>query len=574
MAKQEVVIEVDIQGTPKVESMRTQMRKLREELARLPEGTAEFNRVQRQLGDLKDRMDDLGKSVNTVSGAPLERLNNSFGLVGNSLMSLDFDAAVTGLNGMASAISDVKMDDIVNGFKNLGTSLFNLGKALLTNPIFLIATAITAVGVALYKYGETMPFVTDETKKLTQATHDATIASEKSLKAFDLEERKLRALGAAEEDIIKIRRQRTQETLLSSVNELKAQQKQLEELQKSYEASQQRIAQSTVRGGGVIRMGLESIGKAFGLVASDEQVADQTKNIDELKAKIAEYEVQILELNKKESDIQEKRIEKANKEKENLEKNLIDRNKLVQKYLNEDEEIYQLAEDKKTDIDKAELEARLLRERENIIGIGEMKSKYNDIWYQMEAQKQLKNADELSQKLLAGEKAFQDAKLNIAASTINGLISLNDLLTTAGILNAEESFKVGKALQLAQATVSAITGTQNAFTTAAASPITTAFPGYPFIMAGVAAAAGAAQIAKIAATKFNKGGGSQPAPTAPSGGGGGSMGGSTSAPMLDLSFLNNQTNQPQPLQAYVLATNVSTAQEANEKIKDQSRIIK
>ncbi len=28
------------------------------------------------------------------------------------------------------------------------------------------------------------------------------------------------------------------------------------------------------------------------------------------------------------------------------------------------------------------------------------------------------------------------------------------------------------------------------------------------------------------------------------------------------------------LQAYVLATNVSSAQEANEKIKDQSRIIK
>ena len=155
-------------------------------------------------------------------------------------------------------------------------------------------------------------------------------------------------------------------------------------------------------------------------------------------------------------------------------------------------------------------------------------------------------------------------------------MDLNDLLTTAGILNAEQSFKVGKALQLAQATVSAITGTQNAFTTAAASPITTAFPGYPFVMAGVAAVAGAAQIAKIAATKFNKGGGSQPAPTAPSGGGGGGMGGagSTTAPMLDLSFLNNQTNQPQPLQAYVLATNVSTAQEANEKIKDQSRIIK
>ena len=97
MAKQDVVIEVDIQGTQKVESMRTQMRKLREELATLPEGTAEFNRIQTQLGQLKDKMDDLGKSVNTVSGAPLERLNNSFGMIGSSIMSLDFDNAITGL---------------------------------------------------------------------------------------------------------------------------------------------------------------------------------------------------------------------------------------------------------------------------------------------------------------------------------------------------------------------------------------------------------------------------------------------------------------------------------------------
>ena len=151
------------------------------------------------------------------------------------------------------------------------------------------------------------------------------------------------------------------------------------------------------------------------------------------------------------------------------------------------------------------------------------------------------------------------------------MMSLNDLLTSAGILNAEQSFKVGKALQLAQATVSAITGTQNAFTTAAASPITTAFPAYPFVMAGVAAAAGAANIAKIASMRFNKDGSPPPpSPPPPSGG----MGGSTNAPALDLSFINQQTNKAQPLQTYVLATNVSNAQEAEQKIKDQSRIIK
>jgi hypothetical protein len=145
MAKQDVVIEVDIQGTQKVESMRTQMRKLREELAQLPEGTAEFNRVQRQLGELKDRVDDLGKSVNTVSGAPLERLNNSFSMIGSSIMSLDFDNALTGLNGMSAAIGDVKAKDIGTVLKNAATALGNLGKALLTNPIFLIGGAIALI---------------------------------------------------------------------------------------------------------------------------------------------------------------------------------------------------------------------------------------------------------------------------------------------------------------------------------------------------------------------------------------------------------------------------------------------
>jgi hypothetical protein len=173
--------------------------------------------------------------------------------------------------------------------------------------------------------------------------------------------------------------------------------------------------------------------------------------------------------------------------------------------------------------------------------------------------------------------ALYESRYELAQAAVTGIMDLNDALTSAGILNAEQSFKVGKALQLAQATISAITGTQNAFTTASASPITTAFPGYPFVMAGIAAAAGAANIAKIASMKFNKDGGSSPAPTAPSGGGGGGGGmggGSTNAPALDLSFINGQTNQPQPLQTYVLATNVSSAQEAEQKIKDQSRIIK
>jgi len=136
MATQKTVVEIDIQGTERVESMRTQMRRLREELARLPEGTAEFQKVQRELGALNDKMGDLGKSVNTLAGDPLERLNNSFGMIGSSILSLDFGAAQTGLQGVTSAIKDFKFGDLSNAAKGFGKTMIDLGKALLTNPIF------------------------------------------------------------------------------------------------------------------------------------------------------------------------------------------------------------------------------------------------------------------------------------------------------------------------------------------------------------------------------------------------------------------------------------------------------
>jgi hypothetical protein len=149
-------------------------------------------------------------------------------------------------------------------------------------------------------------------------------------------------------------------------------------------------------------------------------------------------------------------------------------------------------------------------------------------------------------------------------------MDLNSALVDSGIVDAKKGFQIAKALGIAQATISTIEGTQNAFTTASASPITTAFPAYPFIQAGIAAAAGIARIASIRAQQFN-GGGNVPKPTANGGGGGG---GATPAPAVDLSFLNQGSNKAQPLQAYVLATNVSSAQEAEQKIKDQSKIIK
>lgn len=580
MADNKVVLEFELQGnaTEKTQSLRAQMRQLREELARLPEGTAEYNKIQRELGALTDKVQDLGRSVNTVAGDPLERLNNSFSMVGSSLMNLDFGAAITGLNGMASAITDVKMDDIISGVQGLGTAFVNLGKSLLTNPIFLIAATLTAVGLALYEYGQTMPFVTDQTKQLSEATRQASAASTEALKAFDLEERKLRALGVAEKEIIAIRRQKTAQALKDSKNQLEAELKVLQEQEASQKKSQERQAKYIIGGQALIGMALEKSGELFGLVASKEKVDEQIKNVDALKNKIAEYEVQILELNKKETDITTKQQIKAAEIAKQKEKDLIDRKKLTEKYLNEESDVVFMEEEKKS-LTEINFEAKKAeRRRIALADLDEIQSKFTSDYSRKQAQIELEEADKASQKKIAIEQAYQAAKLQIAQQAFGALMDLNSFLTDSGLVNAKKSFQINKALGIAQASIATYEGAANAFTTASKSPIAIAFPAYPAVMAGVAVAAGLAKVAKIAATKFNPSGGSAPSGGGMSGGGGGAMGGggggSTSAPALDLSFLNNGQTKAQPLQTYVLATNVTSAQDAQQKILDQSKLIK
>jgi hypothetical protein len=574
MAKQDVVIEVDIQGTQKVESMRTQMRKLREELAQLPEGTAEFNRVQRQLGELKDRVDDLGKSVNTVSGAPLERLNNSFSMIGSSIMSLDFDNALTGLNGMSAAIGDVKAKDIGTVLKNAATALGNLGKALLTNPIFLIGGAIALIIMNFEKLISIFPSVEKGLTGIASSEREAAAAAEsraeaskKSYENIDKQTNILKLQGKTEREILDFKLKALKISIDDRKNQLVIQQEQAKiqvETAKRNKVILEGILQFITSPLQVLVGTLDIIGKTFGQQwdlrgrmnsAIGNLIINPVEQEKELNDAIEKNKDALLTM---ENDYAGLQLSiKAMNEKAAQDKLIANENAKR----NEDDDLKKIESKTATRITDEKKELQLSFDAARAAA-------------QSKALMEIAIEEDKRRKIYEGEKALQESKYELAKAAIDGMMSLNDLLTTAGILNAEQSFKVGKALSMAQATITAIEGTMAAYSTANKSPITAVFPGYPFVMAGVAAAAGAANIAKIAATKFNKSGGSQPAPTAPSGGGGGGMGGSTNAPALDLSFINQQTNKPQPLQAYVLATNVSSAQEANEKIKDQSRIIK
>jgi hypothetical protein len=529
-------------------------------------------------------------SVNTLAGDPLERLNNSFSSVGSSLMSLDFGAAIIGLNGMSSAIKEIKFKDVANGIKSIGGAFANVGKALLTNPIFLVAAALALIIMNFEKIIKLFPSmekgltgISEAEREAATAAQERAEASDKAYKSIDQQSNILKLQGKTEREILDIKLKQLSITISDRKAQLVIQQEQAKVQIETAERNR-KILEGVVAWIfyplNLILGAVDLIGMAFGeewdlrnkfnasiagtMLDPEETKAELEATIEQNKDAIATMENDYagLQLSIKAMDAkkQEDRSSQAKKE-------VIDRKKLL-----EDFNAEQDAADTKL-INEASLKAdeKLKKSVYNEKVLGETKLQFQDEYDRLQAQKALENADKLAKELLAGEKAFQEAKYRIAADSIGGLMDLNSALVDSGIVDAKKGFEIAKTLGIAQATISTIEGTQNAFTTAQASPITTVFPAYPFIQAGIAAAAGIARIASIRAQQFN-GGGNAPKPSG--NGGGSSMGGSSSAPAVDLSFLNVNGNKAQPIQTYVLATNVSSAQEAEQKIKDQSKIIK
>jgi hypothetical protein len=522
MATQKTVIEVDIQGSERVESMRTQMRRLREELARLPEGTAEFQKVQRELGALNDKMGDLGKSVNTLAGDPLERLNNSFGMIGSSILSLDFGAAQTGLQGVTSAIKDFKFGDLSNAAKGFGKTMLDLGKALLTNPIFLIGGVIALI-VANFEeltkaggfVGKMFGFLKQTIDSVTQGLVDFMdwigLTDSKAEERAENEKKRAEEAKKLEDD--KLKKQKEAEAEKERLAK-EAAKKEAERLQKIKD--DQKALTDFLKG--------EQEKRYQDSLSADDKLLRQAELQYQEKKKLAHGNNELLkqleiEYQKEVDAIQLKTLESRDAVK--LERE-------VQSGLNLNKVSQQLADSR--------ARTQLLIEKEN-----------NDA-------------------ILEGQYNLYENRYRLAQESLGALSSLNDALTASGVLNAKQSFKVNKALQITQASIGAVQAVQVAL----ADP--TLVGPSRYIAAAAAGIAGAANVAKIMAMKFDGGstGGSQPSPSV----GGGSGGGTTSAPAVDLSFLNQGQNKAQPLQTYVLATNVSSAQEAEQKIKDQSRIIK
>ena len=167
----------------------------------------------------------------------------------------------------------------------------------------------------------------------------------------------------------------------------------------------------------------------------------------------------------------------------------------------------------------------------------------------------------------ANAKAVFDARIQIAANTLGALSALNEAFSGHSEKQRKKSFQRNKALGLVSAIISTAGAVAGALDPAKNGGLAglAAIPGA--LLAGIM---GGVQIATIAKSRFKSAGSPPPAP---SGGGGGAAGLPTpTAPQLDLSFLGGEAGQD-GFRTYVIASEVSNSQQANQKINDQAALV-
>jgi hypothetical protein len=160
--------------------------------------------------------------------------------------------------------------------------------------------------------------------------------------------------------------------------------------------------------------------------------------------------------------------------------------------------------------------------------------------------------DKLAEDKKLNAMAVADAQLSIAHDSLGAIGQLATAFAKDDEKNAKKAFKINKAVGIAQAVVSTAQGIMSQLAVPQ-----DALTGANFIKAGIVAATGAAQIATIAKTEFQGGGGAD-APNLDEGGG------EAQAPSFNVvgdSGINQIASlQQQPVQAFVVSGEVTTSQ--------------
>jgi hypothetical protein len=171
----------------------------------------------------------------------------------------------------------------------------------------------------------------------------------------------------------------------------------------------------------------------------------------------------------------------------------------------------------------------------------------------------------LDEDEIARKKQLRNVQLQMTADAFGAIGQLIESFNAKDEASARRQFKIAKAFNLS----SALVNTALAVTSALAMrPDQQVFPGQRFVEAGIAGTVGLANVVKIASTQFGGGGG----------GGGVDVPNPSSIIAPNLNVVGNTginqlaTLQQQPVKAYVVSNDITSAQQFDLKVQQTSQL--
>ena len=476
--------------------LRKQFEKLEDELFMLAgqgkENTEEFRKLSIEAATLNKRIDAVNQ---TLGGSSTERAEMGYAKLQESFKKLDFKGIAQGFSILKTAIAATGVMLLVQGVTYLYENFDKLsqGSGGLAKALRFVGDIITDI----LKVGEKMlNWITDTIGLTNQLERDMESMSKAAIDGFKASKEALGEQTAEMDRNIKVAKAMGKNTVEMEIEKQKA----------IIETNKQYLLQ------------LQQMSKTRAITEEERKlVKEAAKSIKDANA-----EIQIIEANANK--------EKEEKEKAANEKRKADRQKANDEALKAQQEgadrLWEewLAEQKREEdyIKKRAEEERIILEEADAFQRQVLQEQEDDRFQKW------KNAEELREKEKLGWKTLEQEKYNIALGGLQAVQNLSDMYFLFKSKNlkkgskeeeeaARKAFEVNKALQLSTAVVSGFQAVQNAYTTGLASPIMAVFPGYATLQAVIAGIASAANIAKIASSKFSPsasgdmGGGAAPA---------------------------------------------------------------
>lgn len=522
---------------PDFKSMKSEIKELtiqaQQAVMQFGEFSPEALKAEKALAGARDRMEDFNDRVKAVNPDKFARLQTvvqgvasgfaaaqgAMALFGNE--SKDFEKTMIKLQGAMALAQGLEglgkiqqqfgaiFKDVVSGAKKAFAAI---KAGIGSTGIGLILVALGAIVAYWDDIKEAVSGVSEEQKKLLADAQKAEKLERDKLDTLNAQDNILKLQGLTEEQILELKIKQTNAVITQLEAQLTAQetmkQAQIDAAQRNKDILQGVIRFLTMPLTMLLTT-IDKVGKALGqdfgleeafsggianLVfdpkAVEEEantaIAETKKQLNLLKNTVAGYTLSITDIHKKAADDRKKAQDDADKEE-------LEQLKKHQERLRNAIDLADGIRRKKI-YDRAEFEKKLGGEQVVLQEL-QYKKEYSD-----------------REKFGLFIKTQHSELIESTLGYFNTISELADAFATNDEASQKRAFQVNKAMRYASTVLSTIEGTQNAFTTAADSPITKVFPGYPFVQATAAALFGVAQLAKIRKTQFQS-------TSAPSGGG-------------------------------------------------------